>query len=157
MPSSDRIESRRLETYARTLLEASRTEDHVYENLAPLVAQAEASPEVLAMLATMAEQGDLEHLPEVLDLYRGMVDEEKEVVGVHVTTAVPLDDALRDMIKQKCESDLEARVFLIEHVDPTIIGGIILSARGQRRDASVRMQLETARKVMTHNVKKTEV
>ena len=61
------------------------------------------------------------------------------------------------MIKQKCESDLEARVFLIEHVDPTIIGGIILSARGQRRDASVRMQLETARKVMTHNVKKTEV
>ena len=44
MPSSDRIESRRLETYARTLLEASRTEGHVYENLAPLVAQAEASP-----------------------------------------------------------------------------------------------------------------
>ena len=146
MPSSDRIESRRLETYARTLLEASRTEDHVYENLAPLVAQAEASPEVLSVLATMAEQGDLD-----------MVDEEKEVVGVHVTTAIPLDDALRDMIKQKCESDLEARVFLIEHVDPTIIGGIILSARGQRRDASVRMHLETARKVMTHNVKKTEV
>ena len=138
MPSSDRIESRRLETYARTLLEASKAEDHVYENIAPLIAQAEASPEVL-------------------DLYRDMVDEQQEVVGVHVTTAIPLDDELRDMITQKCESDLESRVFLIEHVDPTIIGGIILSARGQRRDASVRTQLELARKVMTQDTKKREV
>ena len=105
----------------------------------------------------MSEEGDLDKLSEVLDLYRGMVDEQQEVVGVHVTTAIPLDDELRDMIKQKCESDLESPVFLIEHVDPTIIGGIILSARGQRRDASVRTQLETARKVMTQNTKKREV
>ena len=48
-------------------------------------------------------------------------------------------------------------MFLIEHVDPSIIGGIILSARGQRRDASVRMQLESAKKVMTQTMKKTEV
>lgn len=157
MPSSDRIASRRLETYARTLLEASKAEDHVYENIAPLIAQAEASPEVLAVLAKMSEEGDLDKLPEVLDLYRGMVDEQQEVVGVHVTTAIPLDDELRDMITQKCESDLESRVFLIEHVDPTIIGGIILSARGQRRDASVRTQLELARKVMTQDTKKREV
>ena len=129
----------------------------MYENIAPLIAQSEASPEVLAVLATMSEKGDLDKLPEVLDLYRGMVDEQQEVVGVHVTTAIPLDDELRDMITQKCESDLESRVFLIEHVDPTIIGGIILSARGQRRDASVRTQLELARKVMTQDTKKREV
>ncbi|HJG31509.1 F0F1 ATP synthase subunit delta [Collinsella tanakaei] len=157
MPSSDRIESRRLETYARTLLEASKAEDHVYENLAPLIAQSEASPEVLAVLAKMSEQGDLDRLPEVLDLYRSMVNEEQDVVGVHVTTAIPLDDELRDLITQKCESDLESRVFLIEHVDPTIIGGIILSARGQRRDASVRTQLENARKIMTQNSNMREV
>ena len=157
MPSSDRIESRRLETYARTLLEASKAEGHVFENLAPLMAQAEASPEAVAVLAKMSEMGDLDRLPEVIDLYRAMVDEEREVVGVHVTTAVPLDDELRELITQKCESDLESRVFLIEHVDPTIIGGIILSARGQRRDASVRMQLETARKVMTQNTNTREV
>ena len=157
MPSSDRIESRRLETYARTLLEASKAEDHVYENLAPLIAQSEASPEVLAVLAKMSEQGDLDRLPEVLDLYRSMVNEEQDVVGVHVTTAIPLDDELRDLITQKCESGLESRVFLIEHVDPTIIGGIILSARGQRRDASVRTQLENARKIMTQNSNMREV
>lgn len=154
---ADRIESRKLETYARTLLEASRTEDRVYENLAPLEADAQASPEVLSIISKMAENGDLDKLPDVLELYRGLIDSEREVVGVHVTTAVPLDDELRELIKNKCESDLESRVFLIEHVDPSIIGGIILSARGKRRDASVRMQLETARRVMTQNGKKTEV
>ena len=93
----------------------------------------------------------------MLDLYRDMIDGEKEIVGVHVTTAIPLDDELRELIKSKCEADLEEDVFLIEHVDPSIIGGIILSARGQRRDASVRMQLESAKKVMTQTMKKTEV
>lgn len=157
MPSSDRLERLRVETYARTLLEASRTEDRVHENLVPLIAESEASPEVLSLLATMSERGDLDKLPEVIDQYRALVNEQDDIVGVHVTTAVPLDDELRDMITQKCESDLETRVFLIEHVDPTIIGGIILSARGQRRDASVRTQLERARKVMTQSTKKREV
>lgn len=160
MPKSEpggRLESRKLETYARTLLEAAKTEDRVYENLPVLKAEASASPEVLSVLTTMAEHGDLDKLPQVLDLYRDMIDGDREVVGVHVTTAVPLDDELRKLITNKCEADLECGVFLIEHVDPTIIGGIILSARGRRRDASVRHQLEQARKVMTQNVKKLEV
>ena len=154
---ASRVESRKLETYARTLLEAARSEDRIYENLVPLKADADASPEVLSVLSAMAGNGDLDKLPEVLDLYRDMIDGEKEIVGVHVTTAIPLDDELRELIKSKCEADLEEDVFLIEHVDPSIIGGIILSARGQRRDASVRMQLESAQKVMTQTMKKTEV
>ena len=157
MPSNARLENRKLETYARTLLEAAKSEDRVYENLVPLKAEADASPEVLSVLSSMAEHGDLDKLPKVLELYRNMIDGEKEVVGVHVTTAVPLDDELRELIKNKCEADLESEVFLIEHVDPSIIGGIVLSARGQRRDASVRMQLETARKIMTQSAKETEV
>lgn len=155
--ANSRLENRKLETYARTLLEAARSEDRVYENLVPLKAEADASPEVLSVLSSMAGNGDLDKLPDVLDMYRDMIDGEKEVIGVHVTTAIPLDDELRELIKNKCESDLEEEVFLIEHVDPSIIGGIVLSARGQRRDASIRMQLETAKKVMTQTVKKSEV
>ena len=61
------------------------------------------------------------------------------------------------LITQKCELDLGANVFLIERVDPSIIGGLIISANGKRRDASIKTQLEAARKIMTQNVKKTEV
>ena len=156
-PASDRLEKRKLETYARTLLEAAKTEDRVHENIPVLKAEADASPEVLSVLSQMAANGDLDKLPDVLELYSDMVDGDQKTVGVHVTTAVPLDAELRMLITQKCESDLGCNVFLIEHVDPSIIGGIVLSARGKRRDVSVRHQLEQARKVMTQNVKKSEV
>ena len=155
--NSDRMEKRKLETYARTLLEAAKSEDRVYENLEPLRAEANSSPELLSVLSQMAANGDLEKLPDVLDLYNDMVEGDQETVGVQVTTAVPLDAELRMLITQKCEADLGCNVFLIERVDPTIIGGIVLSARGRRRDASVRHQLEQARKVMTQSVKNSEV
>ena len=156
-PAAERLAKRKLETYARTLLEAAKTEDRVHENLPILKAEADASPEVLSVLSQMAANGDLDKLPEVLELYSDMVDGDQQTVGVHVTTAVPLDAELRALITQKCELDLGCNVFLIEHVDPSIIGGLVLSARGKRRDASVRHQLEQARKVMTQNVKKSEV
>ena len=154
---SDRLEKRKLETYARTLLEAAKTEGRVYENLAPLKAEADASPEVLSVLSQMAANGDLDKLSDVLDLYSEMADGDQQTVGVPVTTAVPLDHELRALITQKCELDLGCNVFLIERVDPSIIGGLILSANGRRRDASVRHQLEQAGKVMTRNATNSEV
>lgn len=157
MADMDRMEKRKLETYARTLLEAAKTEDRVYENLAPLQAEADASPEVITVLSQMAANGDLYRLPEVLDLYSDMAEGDQQTVGVTVTTAVPLDAELRMLITQKCELDLGCNVFLIERVDPSIIGGLIISANGKRRDASIKTQLEAARKVMTQNMKKTEV
>ncbi len=147
MPIS-RTEQRTLETYARTLLEAGKAEDRVFENLRDLESVVHASPELLAVVGTMIERGELGLLPRVLDVYRDEVDADEDVVGVEVTTAVPLDDRLRKVVGEKCERDLGKRVFLIEKVDPSIIGGIVLSARGQRRDASVKTQLDAARKTL---------
>ncbi len=153
----DRFERRKLETYARTLLEAAKTEDRVYENIEPLKADANASPEVLSMLSQMAAHGDLDKLSDVLDLYREMADGDEHTLGITVTTAVPLNHELRALITQKCELDLNRNVFLIERVDPSIIGGIVLSVNGHRYDASVRHQLEQARKVMTQTSTKAGV
>lgn len=147
MPIS-RTEQRTLETYARTLLEAGKAEDRVFENLRDLESVVHASPELLAVVGTMIERGEFDLLPRVLDVYRDAVDADEDVVGVEVTTAVPLDDHLREVIGRKCENDLGKRVFLIEKVDPSIIGGIVLSARGQRRDASVKTQLDAARETL---------
>mgnify|MGYP000523736394 CR=1 FL=1 len=52
-------------------------------------------------------------------------------MGVTVTTAIPLDDELRQTITKKCEQDFGRKVFLIEQVDPSIGGRP--GARGPRR------------------------
>ena len=148
---SERFEKRKLETYARTLLEAAKNEDRVYENLAPLKAEADAIPEVLSVLSQMAVNGDLDKLADVLDLYSEMADGDQQTVGVTVTTAIPLDDELRQTITKKCEQDFGRKVFLIEQVDPSIVGGLVLEARGERRDISVKTQLRIAQETLANS------
>ena len=158
MPNS-RMENRVLETYARTLLEAAKAEGHVFRDLHELEVIANASPEVLAVLGTVFERGQLDLLPQIASTYRMVTATDEDVVGVTVTTAVPLDDELRRFqllfggivvltITEKCEADLKRKVFLIEKVDPSIIGGLILEARGQRRDVTVKTQLRAAREAL---------
>lgn len=147
MPNS-RLQDRVLETYARSLMEAAKAEGREIRDLQELEVIANASPEVLAVLGAMFERGQLDLLPQVASVYKEMTEEDGDVVGVTVTTAVPLDDELRRTITEKCEGDLHRKVFLIEKVDPSIIGGFILEARGERRDVSVKTQLRAAREAL---------
>lgn len=147
MPTSRR-ESKILETYARTLLEAAKAEGHVFSDLDTLNVLSSASPEILAVLKAMVERDQLALLPQVADVYRTLTEDDEDIVGVTVTTAVELDDSLRAQVTEMCEEQFGCRVSLIECVDPSIIGGIVLEARGQRRDISVRTQLRAARKTL---------
>ena len=120
----------------------------MFRDLHELEVIANASPEVLAVLGTVFERGQLDLLPQIASAYRMVTATDEDVVGVTVTTAVPLDDELRRTITEKCEADLKRKVFLIEKVDPSIIGGLILEARGQRRDVTVKTQLRAAREAL---------
>ncbi|WP_297036107.1 FoF1 ATP synthase subunit delta [uncultured Enorma sp.] len=144
MPTSRR-EMKVLETYARSLLEAGKTEGRVFQDLKQLEALASMTPELLEVLKALVERDQLDLLPRIAELYRTMTEEDDDILGLTVTTAVPLDDELRAQIKERYEKDFGKKVFLIENVDPSIIGGIVFEARGQRRDISVKTQLRAAR------------
>lgn len=148
MPSSRR-EAKIVETYARSLMEAAKSEGHVFRDLHELEVIAGASKETLAVIGAMRDHDQLDLLPQIVDAYKQMTEEDEDVIGVTVTTAVPLDDDLRTLITNKCEDDFKSKVFLIEKVDPSIIGGLVLEARGQRRDVSVKTQLRAAREALT--------
>ena len=147
MPTSRR-ETRVLETYARALLEAGKTEGRVFEDLKQLEVLAGASPEVLEVLKALMERDQLDMLPRIAETFRAMTEEDDEIIGLTVTTAVPLDDELRADIIERFQKDFGKKVFLIERVDPSIIGGIVFEARGQRRDISVKTQLRAAREAL---------
>ena len=146
-PCEDQI----VEMYARTLLEASKAEGRVPEDMQALKSVCKASPEVLAaIVGTMIHPGNQTLLPKVIEYFQEEIDRDGDIVVVHVTTAVPMNDHLREVVTSKCVESLGRDVFLIEEVDPSILGGIVLSARGQRRDISVRTQLEAVRQTLIH-------
>jgi F-type H+-transporting ATPase subunit delta len=107
------------------------------------------SPEVISTVAVMAERDEIRLLGRVTENYESAAEAATKSVVVDVTTAVPLDDHLREVIKAKLKADLGSDVRLNESVDRSILGGIIMSAHGKLMDASVKTQLVHARSVLS--------
>jgi F-type H+-transporting ATPase subunit delta len=106
-------------------------------------------PALLAVLGVIVERDDIRLLPRINEEFAGLAEDRLDAVIIDVTTAIALDDTLRDSIKKKYSAQLGKNVLLREQVDPSIVGGIILSTHGQRIDASVVTQLENARSVLS--------
>ena len=147
--TSKRAEAEKVEAYTRALMEAARSEGRANADLVQWQHARKFSPEVLETLAAMQREDDLDLVAQVAKQYKEYLDAEDKTVSVTVTTAVPLDDDLREKVRAKAEADLKAPVYLVERVDPSIIGGIMLEARGKRHDASVRAQLANIRKTLS--------
>ena len=147
--TSKRAEAEKVEAYTRALMEAARSEGRANADLVQWQHARTFSPEVLETLAAMQREDDLDLVAQVAKQYKEYLDAEDKTVSVTVTTAVPLDDDLREKVRAKAEADLKAPVYLVERVDPSIIGGIMLEARGKRHDASVRAQLANIRKALS--------
>jgi F-type H+-transporting ATPase subunit delta len=105
-------------------------------------------PALLATLGVMVKRDDLGLLGKVADTYTGIAEKALDAVFIDVTTVVALDDGLRDSIKKKYAAQFGCDVLLREHIDPAIMGGIVLSAQGVSIDASVASQLEGTRRVL---------
>ncbi len=138
----------KIESYARSLLDAARGEGSGVEDPHDLRQALKFTPEVRDILTRMEEEHDLPLLEQVFEDLQTLLKHGDNTATVEVTTAVRMDADLRGKVRRKCEEDLGKPVYLVEHVDPKIIGGIILEANGHRRDASVRAQLVNIRKTL---------
>ncbi len=148
MPNK-RADEVKVEAYARALVEAGRGEGRANADLVQWQHACKFSPEVIETLSVMNREKDLGLIDAVAIKFKEILDTEDKTVSVTVTTAVPLDDALREKVTAKAKRELNAPVFLVERVDPSVIGGVMLEARGKRYDATVRAQLSNIRNTLS--------
>ena len=106
------------------------------------------TPEALAITTAVVERGQVGLLGEVAAAFRDIAEKERGVVVAEVTTAIPLDDALRASVSKKLAASLGRRVSLRERVDAGIVGGIVIKVAGRVLDGSVSSQLEGMRKAL---------
>lgn len=107
-----------------------------------------ASPAVLSIVEVIVSSGHVDILGDVAEAFSSLVEEELGVIPAEVTTAVPLDDALRASLAAKLESSLGKRVVLREQVDPKILGGVIIHVAGRVLDGSLLKQLNGMRQAL---------
>ncbi len=77
----------------------------------------------------------------VCETYRLAHEELRNIVDVHITTAVPLSDALRGKIREAAAKFAGMGVELVERVDESVIGGLTMRIGDEKFDTTVAMQL----------------
>ena len=148
MPAN-RSEKRKVEEYARTLLSSAKLEGRANADLVQWRHAVKFSPEVLEVLTAMQAEDDPALIKKVYAQLQTLVAADDTTVMVTATTAVEMDDELREKVIAKGHEMFDAPIYLVERIDPNILGGIVLEAKGQRYDASVRAQLANVRTALS--------
>lgn len=100
-----------------------------------------ASDLLLDSLLVVNRKGRLSALRAIATAYRAELRTLRGWVDIHVRTAVPLTDALRQRLEQTLAAATGRKPTLIEKVDPAVIGGLVVEVEGRKIDASVASRL----------------
>ena len=93
------------------------------------------------LVKVLAENGRLQALPEVSELYAAYKSEYDKQIDVDVTSAVELTDAQQTELSASLEKRLARKVKLNCNVDPALVAGVIIKAGDTVIDGSVRSKL----------------
>jgi F-type H+-transporting ATPase subunit delta len=78
--------------------------------------------------------------------YESLCERAERRLGVEITSAVELDTATAEEVARQIGQHTGRRIELRRHVDPDIIGGLVLRVGNSILDASVRTRLERLRR-----------
>lgn len=100
-------------------------------------------------LKLLVDNGRTEILEDTVRRYEELVEDYQGKVEVRMTTAMELSEEAVDEVKQRLGNILGGREVLLEsEVDPTLVGGAVLTVGEMQVDASVRGQLQGLRQEM---------
>ncbi len=107
----------------------------------------EADEILLNFLALLIENHRMPVIFRIRQEYERLWEEENRMLPVEITSAIELDQAdHREPRPRRSASAPGARCTLAAHVDPDILGGIVVRVGNSILDASIRNRLEQLRR-----------
>ena len=113
--------------------------------------QGHASDGLLTFVKVVCQHGRLDCLREIYLAARRQHNHSKGVMQVHVTTAEALDENMSGRIQKDLSEHLQHDVELVKHVNPSILGGMIVRIGDMVYDSSVRQKLNSIRQQTVEN------
>jgi F-type H+-transporting ATPase subunit delta len=105
----------------------------------------EATPKQLNLFRLLRRKSRLSLGPSIASFFRDLMDEEQGLARAVVTTAVPLDGARQESIRQSLEQRTGRRIVMESRVDPEIGGGMVVRIGDRLVDGSTRTRLRSLR------------
>lgn len=100
-----------------------------------------ASDLLVDSLQVINRKGRLDALRGITAAYRTAYRDRRGIMDVHVKSAVPLSEAQRARLTAALSSSTQRTPALIETVDPSLLGGMVIEIEGRKIDASVASRL----------------
>jgi F-type H+-transporting ATPase subunit delta len=105
-----------------------------------------ADPILLNFLGLLIENHRMPVIFRISHEYERLWDEENKTLPVEITSAIALDEQTTASLGRTIGERAGRKVTLAAHVDPDIIGGIIVRVGNSILDASIRNRLEQLRR-----------
>ena len=105
-----------------------------------------ADERFLNFLELLAERHRMPAIFRIRRAYDALWRQENKLLPVTVTSAVELDEGLVQGVGKRIEEQTGKKVELTSHVDPDVLGGLVLQVGNMVLDASIRNRLEQLRK-----------
>jgi F-type H+-transporting ATPase subunit delta len=86
------------------------------------------------------------HFPRIFSSFRGLYNERFDIAEIVVTSAMPLTADLREKITARMTAITGKTVSVIERVDKSILGGVVVDYGNTRLDGSVKTRLAELKK-----------
>jgi F-type H+-transporting ATPase subunit delta len=106
----------------------------------------DADPIVENFLEALVERHRMPALFRIRRRYDAMWEDAHKLLPVEVTSAIELDESIVRSIGDRIGEQTGRTVELTSHVDPDILGGLVLRVGNSILDASIRNRLERLRK-----------
>jgi F-type H+-transporting ATPase subunit delta len=103
-------------------------------------------PEGLNLMRMLVASRRVDRIAEIVEHFEVLADDAAGRVRASVTTAIPLSEDDRDKLSRDLSAQLGKDVRLAAHVDPSILGGLLLQVGDRLTDASVAGRLEQLRR-----------
>jgi F-type H+-transporting ATPase subunit delta len=116
--------------------------------LTTLFERTQPAPLLRNFFLLLMHKGRLPQLDAICMHYERMASDELHRIVAQVTTAVEMDVSQRQVVTQKIAAATQKDVQLEAHVDPAIIGGLVVRVNNVILDGSVRGQLARMRKAL---------
>ena len=110
--------------------------------------QAKANPTVANFLRVVARNGRLFALQAIIKGFRELAAAARGEISADVTSAAPLNAAQLENLAETLKRKIGKTVTLNEHVDQSLIGGLMVKVGSQMIDSSLKTKLTAMRVAM---------
>ncbi len=106
----------------------------------------DAEPVVMNILELLVENHRMPVIHRLRKEFDRLWDDENKLLPVDITSAVELDQDVVKRLGDQISEQTGRQVQLTAHVDPDVLGGIVLRVGNQILDASIRNRLDQLRR-----------